>query len=94
MKSNADTVREFVTNWSNLNAAELTAYFADDGCYYNMPFQPVKGKAAIEAFIAEFIKTWTQTEWEIVNLIESGNLVFCERLDKTQSTANTGSTNG
>lgn len=86
MKSNADIVREFIEHWSELDASALTAYFAEDGCYYNMPFQPVQGKAAIEAFITEFIKTWTQTEWEIVNLVESGDVVFCERVDKTQST--------
>ena len=87
MASNADTVSAFIESWSKLDSAELAAWFTEDGCYHNIPFQPVRGRQAVEAFIAEFIKTWTHTEWEIRNLVESGNVVMCERLDKTKSTA-------
>ena len=85
MNSNAEIVREFVERWSNLNPAELADYFTEDGCYYNMPIQPIKGKQAVEAFIADFAGTWTETNWDIINLVESGDVVFCERVDRTKS---------
>ena len=87
MKNNAETVKEFIACWSKLDPAELTGYFTEDGCYYNMPFQPVRGRQAVEAFIADFIKTWTETEWYILNLLENGDVVICERVDRTKSTS-------
>jgi len=87
MNSNAEIVREFVERWSNLNPTELADYFTEDGCYYNMPIQPIKGKQAVEAFITDFAGTWTETNWEIINLVESGDVVFCERVDRTKSSA-------
>ena len=87
MGSNADTIREFIGKWSNLDPAELAAYFTEDGCYHNMPFQRIEGREAVEQFIAGFTDTWTATEWEVLNLTESGDVVFCERIDRTRSTA-------
>ena len=87
MQGNAEIIREFVQKWSDLEPAELAGYFTEDGCYYNMPFQRIEGRAAIEQFIADFTATWTATRWDIVNLVESGDLVFCERLDRTRSSA-------
>jgi limonene-1,2-epoxide hydrolase len=87
MADNAEIVREFIGCWSKLDPEELAGYFAEDGCYYNMPFQPVKGKEAVLGFITEFTKTWTETDWEILNLVESGDVVVCERVDRTRSTS-------
>ncbi len=77
------TIRDFVEAWSRLDAAELASYFCDDGVYHNMPTGPVSGRKNIEAFIAGFIRDWTSTEWDIVNLLAAGNLVIVERLDRT-----------
>ena len=71
--------------WSQLDPARLASYFTEDGCYYNMPFQPVRGRKAIEQFIAEFTKTWTSTTWDIIQISSSEDVVFCERLDRTNS---------
>ena len=85
--SNADIVRKFVQSWSNLDPGELASYFTENGCYYNMPFQRIEGRQAIEQFIAEFLKTWTKTEWDILNLVEAGDVVICERLDRIASSS-------
>ncbi|MBG53948.1 MAG: nuclear transport factor 2 family protein [Alphaproteobacteria bacterium] len=77
------TIRDFVEAWSRLDAAELASYFCDDGVYHNIPTGPVSGRKNIEAFIAGFIRDWTSTEWDIVNLLAAGNLVIVERLDRT-----------
>jgi len=87
MGRNIDIVREFIQSWSNLNPSELAAYFTVDGCYYNMPFQRIEGREAVEQFIAGFIKNWTATDWKILNMSESEGVVFCERVDITRSTS-------
>jgi limonene-1,2-epoxide hydrolase len=41
-------------------------------------------RAAVQAFIAGFVKDWTATEWDILNIVEAGDLVIVERLDRTR----------
>lgn len=83
MNDNERIVRDFIAAWSRLDAAELAGYFAEDGVYYNMPAQPVKGRANLRNFIGGFIKSWDKTEWDIVNLLAQGDIVMVERLDRT-----------
>lgn len=84
MGENARVIRDFIAAWSRLDAAELAAFFTEDGVYHNMPARPVAGRAAVEAFIAGFIKDWTATEWDVLNLVEAGDVVIAERLDRTR----------
>ena len=44
MADNAQIIRDFVAAWSRLDPDELAGYFCEDGCYYNMPTKPVKGR--------------------------------------------------
>ena len=85
-KSNIEIVREFVAAWSELDADKLAEYFTEDGSYYNIPTQPVSGRQAVRDFIQGFTATWTETEWEILNMAEAGDVVFCERIDRTKTT--------
>lgn len=85
--TNIDTITQFVAAWSRLDAEELASYFTDDGCYYNMPTEPVRGRAAVLAFIQGFTANWTKTQWDIVHIAAAGDVVFCERLDRTETTA-------
>lgn len=85
MNNNAQIIKEFIEAWSTLDAEKLAGYFAEDGCYHNMPLEPVTGRENVREFIAEFVTSWTKTDWEIINLVESGNIVIAERLDKTKS---------
>ena len=84
--SNIAVVTEFIEHWSNLDAPSLAAYFTEDGTYFNIPAKPVTGRANIETFIAGFIASWTSTTWDILNIAENGEVVYCERLDRTQTT--------
>ena len=86
MPSNTEIVTEFVNAWSSLDAGKLAEYFTDDGTYYNMPTQPVTGKDNVQQFIAGFLANWTETTWDILNICESGDVVFCERIDRTKTT--------
>ena len=85
MTPNEALIKDFVTAWSRLDAAELSAFFTEDGVYHNMPAGPVTGRANIEKFIQGFSAPWTETTWDLIHLASSGNIVFAERLDRTQA---------
>lgn len=85
MDDNISVIRRFVAAWSRLNPAELAAFFAEDGVYHNIPSAPISGRPAIERFIAAFIKPWTATQWEILHISATEDLVFVERVDHTRA---------
>jgi limonene-1,2-epoxide hydrolase len=85
MSENTDLIREFCAAWSRLDPEELAAYFTEDGVYYNMPAQPVAGREAVEQFIRGFSASWTETNWEVLNIAESGDVVIAERVDRTKA---------
>ena len=83
MPSNEEIVRDFIKAWSRLDPAELAGYFSADGTYHNMPAEPVTGCENIEKFIGGFLKHWSSTEWDILNIVSRGDVVIAERLDRT-----------
>ena len=84
MSDNVQTIKAFIAAWSNLDVDELVGYFCEDGIYYNMPAQPVQGHEKLKLFIEGFIAKWTKTTWETLNIIDEGNVVIVERLDRTE----------
>ena len=82
---NEKVIRDFIAAWSRLDAEELSSYFSEDGVYHNMPGGPVAGRENVKQMIAAFIGSWTETEWDILHLISSGDVVFAERLDRTKA---------
>ncbi len=78
-------IRNFVRAWSRLDADELANFFTEDGIYHNMPMQPEQGREDVRKLIKGFITTWTETEWEIRNLLCAGDLVIVERIDRTKA---------
>ena len=86
MNSNEQIIRDFIAAWSRLDAAELAAFFTEDGCYFNMPTQPVKGRENVENFIRGFMANWTETQWDLLNIAVVGDIVYTERLDRTKTT--------
>ena len=83
MSSNKEIIRKFIEAWSRLDADALVDYFTSDGIYHNMPAEPVVGQDNLKPFIAGFIGNWTRTDWDILNLVEDGDTVIAERLDRT-----------
>lgn len=81
---NEAIVRDFIAAWSRLDVDELVGYFAADGTYHNMMLQPVSGQDALRVFIGRFLKGWTKTEWDVLNIVAKGDVVMAERLDRTQ----------
>ena len=85
MSRNTELIEDFCRAWSRLDPAELATYFTEDGVYHNMPAGPVKGREAVEAFIRAFAGSWTETQWEILTLAETGDVVIAERIDRTHA---------
>jgi limonene-1,2-epoxide hydrolase len=83
MHDNERIVLEFIAAWSRLDADELVTWFTEDGVYHNMPTKPVQGREALRAFIGGFIKPWTGTQWEVLNVASKGDVVIAERIDRT-----------
>lgn len=82
---NEQVIRDFVAAWSRLDPEELAGYFTEDGVYHNMPTGPVQGRENVKQMIAGFISSWTGTEWDLLHVASSGDVVFAERLDRTQA---------
>ena len=82
MSDNEGTIRDFVKAWSRLDVDEIVGYFAEDGVYHNMMLDPVKGRTALKGFIGAFIANWSDTEWELLNILSRGDLVIAERVDR------------
>lgn len=84
MQSNEAIVRDFIAAWSRLDADEIVAFFAADGTYHNMMNKPVSGRDNLRTFIDGFIKRWSATDWEILNIVSRDNIVIAERVDRTK----------
>ena len=82
---NVAVVTDFIAAWSRLDADELASYFTEDGCYHNIPVGPVVGRENVRDMIAAFTADWTATQWDLLTIIGSGDLVVAERLDRTQA---------
>ena len=84
MPKNETAIRSFITAWSRLNAEELVDFFTEDGTYHNMMLPPVTGREKLLPYINRFVSGWSETAWEIVNLLSHGDIVVAERVDRTR----------
>ncbi len=80
-RSPDDVVTEFCAKWTNPVPGELAGYFTEGAVYHNIPMHPVVGRAAIEAFIAEFTSMVGGIYFRVHRQVRAGNLVFNERTD-------------
>ena len=82
---NEQVIVSFIEAWSRLDPAELASFFTEDGIYHNMPTQPVQGRANVEALIRGFSAAWTETTWDVLTIMSSGNVVITERVDRNKA---------
>ena len=81
-----EVVRSFCAAWSsNLGAAELAAFFAEDAVYHNIPLTPVTGREAIASTIASVLRPGPPgiegIEFRVINIAANGPVVMTERVD-------------
>lgn len=81
--SNKQTIRKFIDTWATLDPEKLADFFTEDGVYHNMPAAPVAGREKIKEFIGNFSSNWTATNWEVISIVEDGDIVVAERVDRT-----------
>ena len=75
-------VREFCGAVPRRSSAELVGFFTPDAVYHNIPVEPVQGKEAIQATLAQFVDISSDAEFEILGLAVSGHKVLTERVDR------------
>ncbi|MGW7541135.1 nuclear transport factor 2 family protein [Streptomyces sp. NPDC054770] len=80
-------VQRFCTAWSNLDAAELAAFFAEDATYQNIPLPGViTGRDAIQQALAEQIRILQYTTLDIQQAVSWRNTVIATRVDSYRYT--------
>jgi len=84
MSGNEAVIRSFIAAWSRLDARELVEYFAAEGVYHNMMLPPVRGHEKLLPYIDRFVSGWSETSWEIVNILSRDEIVMVERVDRTR----------
>ncbi len=77
-----DVVRKFCSAVARADVHELAAFFTEDAVYHNIPIAPVRGRAAIEATLAQFISPGARVEFELKGLATRDRLVLTERVDR------------
>jgi limonene-1,2-epoxide hydrolase len=75
-------VKDFCTAVARRDVKEICSFFTEDAVYHNMPIEPVKGHAAIEGVLQQFIGPATHAEFELLAIATVGNKVLTERVDR------------
>ncbi|QIS14665.1 nuclear transport factor 2 family protein [Nocardia arthritidis] len=76
-----ELVRAMCASWSDPDPDKISAYFAENAVYHNIPMEPITGRAAIREFIAGFLATFDSIDFAIHHQLADGNLVMNERTD-------------
>ena len=76
-----DFMASFVRAWPAADAAALSSFFCEDAVYHNVPLDPVRGRAAIEATFARFMGIGGQVDVDIIHILAEGSIVMTERVD-------------
>ena len=63
---------------------EFASYFTEDAIWWNSPWTPVKGRAAIRETLRRGAGQMTALPWEICHIVADGDVVMTERVDHFQ----------
>lgn len=81
-EGNVKLVADFCRAWSRRSVDELMEYFTEDAVYHNIPVQPLTGKPAIANMLRAILQPATAIDWEVLNTVAGGDVVFTERVDR------------
>jgi limonene-1,2-epoxide hydrolase len=76
-----DFIAAFIAAWPRGDATGLGSFFAEDAVYQNMPMDPVRGRAAIQATFAEFMRMGGRVGVDVAHMVADGPVVMVERVD-------------
>jgi limonene-1,2-epoxide hydrolase len=74
-------VAAFVSAWPDRDAARVASFFSNDAVYHNIPMEPVQGREAIEATLADFMTMGGQVRVDVGHIVAEGAIVMVERVD-------------
>jgi len=63
---------------------EFAGYFTEDAIWWNSPWRPVKGRAAIRETLRRGAGQMAALPWEILQIMADGDVVMTERVDHFQ----------
>ena len=73
-------VEAFIDSWNRMDFNSMVATLAEDIHYHNIPMEPIVGHDQV----AEYLRgAWifSDCEWSLLNIAETGNTVLTERVD-------------
>ncbi len=83
-----DLAQNFFQAWNDRSLVGIVGWLAEDCVYHNMPMTPIRGRAAIEAYIGPVIERTTAIDWIVLAIAEDKDgRVLNERLDRLQINA-------
>jgi len=76
-----ELVTEFCRAWADPDPATIAGFFTEDAVFHNIPMEPIRGRAAIEEYVAGFTASFGGIEYRIHHQAVSGDIVLNERTD-------------
>jgi limonene-1,2-epoxide hydrolase len=76
-----DFMAAFKAAWPTCDAAKLSRYFSEDAEYCNGPLEPVHGREAIVATLAQMMSLGGDVDADIRHFLTDGAIVMTERVD-------------
>jgi len=78
---NVALIRRFLEACARADADEFASYFTEDAVWWNAPWSPVAGRAAIREALRRGAARMTALPWEVRHIVAAGDVVLTERVD-------------
>lgn len=78
-------IRQFIEACVRADPDEFASYFCEDAIWWNAPWSPVEGRAAIRETLRIGAGRMTALPWDICHIVADGDLVMTERVDHFQA---------
>jgi|TARA_B100000767_G_C19525981_1_gene434534 limonene-1,2-epoxide hydrolase len=79
--TNKNIVDNFFAHWSRGELDCVMALCTEDVIWDNVPMKPVRGRAAISAFLEQFSKGMTNIHYEMKGMLENGDSLMLEGIE-------------
>lgn len=80
-KAMMKAAQDMLDAWHRIDLDGIVNMFTEDGVLHSVMKEPVKGRAALKAYMAPLIGGLTRIDLNVKNAVVKGNLVFLERVD-------------
>jgi len=74
-------IRDFLEACVRAEPDEFASYFTDDAVWWNSPWKPVSGRAAIRETLRRGASMMKALPWRLEHILAHGNIVMTERVD-------------